>query len=198
MMRHVDVAGSDLVKNAIPALGRLVGEMADPTVRNRGTIGGSIAHNDPAADYPASLVALNAAIITNRRKIAADDFFTSRFRTALEKGEIIVAVSFPIPEKAAYMKFANSASRYAIVGIFVAKNGDDVRVAVAGAKANVFRAKEMELALKKSFTPDAIRGITINPDGLNCDIHATPDYRAHLVSVMAQRAIAAAARSKDQ
>ena len=158
----------------------------------------TIAHNDPAADYPPSLVALNATVITNRRKIAADSFFTGKYETALEKGEIIIAISFLIPEKAAYMKFSNPASRYAIVGIFVAKVGDEVRVAVTGAKANVFRAKEMESALKRSFTPDAIRGIEINPDGLNSDIHATPDYRAHLVSVMAQRAIAAAARSKDQ
>ncbi len=193
MTRHADVADSKLVRDTIPTLARLVGEMADPAVRNRATIGGSIAHGDPAADYPPALVALGATIITSTRAMQADDFFTGAFATALRKGEIITAVSFPIPERAAYVKFANTSSRYAIVGVFVAKRGTDVRVAVTGARPCVFRIREMETALAKSFSPDALKPIAIKPNGLNADIHATPEYRAHLIGVMAQRAVASAA-----
>jgi len=192
MTKHVEVATSDVVKGAIPGLAALAEHIGDPAVRNRGTIGGSIANNDPAADYPSAVVALNATVITNKRKITADDFFKGMFETALEPGEIITAVQFPIPEKAAYMKFPNPASRYAIVGVFVAKTGSGARVAVTGAGPAVFRQKEMEAALGKSFTPDAVANIKVSPSGLNGDIHASPEYRAHLVTVMAKRAVAAA------
>ncbi len=192
MTRHYDVATSDVVKSAIPALADLASHIGDPAVRNRGTIGGSIANNDPAADYPSAVVALNATIITNKRKIAADDFFKGLFETALGPDEVITAVSFPIPEKAAYMKFPNPASRYAIVGVFVAKTGTDVRVGVTGAGPCVFRQKDMEAALSKSWSPDAIKGIAQKQDGLNSDIHASAEYRAHLVGVMARRAVAKA------
>jgi carbon-monoxide dehydrogenase medium subunit len=193
MTRHADVADSELVLGAIPALARLVGEMADPSVRNRATLGGSIAHADPAADYPPALVALGATILTSERAIPADQFFTGAFATALRKGEIIKAVSFPIPRSAAYVKFANTSSRYAIVGVFLAKRAGAVRVAVTGARACVFRIAEMEAALEKSFTPDAIQGITVAPQGLTADIHGTSEYRSHLIGVMAERAVAAAA-----
>jgi len=192
MTKHVEVATSDVVKGAIPGLAALAEHIGDPAVRNRGTIGGSIANNDPTEDYPSALVALNATVVTNKRKISADDFFKGMFETALEPGEIITAVQFPIPEKAAYMKFPNPASRYAIVGVFVAKTGAGTRVAVTGAGPAVFRQKEMEAALAKSFTPDAVANITVSPSGLNGDIHASPEYRAHLVTVMAKRAVAAA------
>ncbi|HUZ72552.1 MAG TPA: xanthine dehydrogenase family protein subunit M [Stellaceae bacterium] len=192
MTRHYDVFTSDVVKSAIPALADLAGHIGDPAVRNRGTIGGSIANNDPAADYPSAVLALNATIITNKRRIAGDAFFKGMFETALDPSEIITAVSFPIPEKAAYMKFPNPASRYAIVGVFVAKTGNDVRVAVTGAAPSVFRQKDMEAALAKSFTADAIKTIVQKQDGLNSDIHASAEYRAHLVGVMARRAVAKA------
>ncbi len=192
MTRHYDVTTSDVVKSAIPALADLAGHIGDPAVRNRGTIGGSVANNDPAADYPSAVLALNATIITNKRKIAADDFFKGMFETALADDEILTAVSFPIPEKAAYMKFPNPASRYAIVGVFVAKTGTNVRVGVTGAGACVFRQKDMEAALSKSFTADAIKNIAQKQDGLNSDIHASAEYRAHLVGVMARRAVAKA------
>lgn len=192
MTKHVEVASSDVVKGAIPGLADLAGHIGDPAVRNRGTIGGSIANNDPAADYPSAVVALNATVITNKRKIAADDFFKGMFETALEPGEIITAVQFPIPEKTAYMKFPNPASRYAIVGVFVAKTGSGTRVAVTGAGPCVFRQKEMEAALAKSFAPEAVANIKVSASGLNGDIHASPEYRAHLVTVMAKRAVAAA------
>ena len=192
MTRHIDVANSADVKSAIPALADLAGMIGDPAVRNRGTCGGSIANNDPAADYPAAVLALNATIITNKRKIAADDFFKGMFETALGADEIITAVSFPTAEKAAYMKFPNPASRYAIVGVFVAKAGAAVRVGVTGAAASAFRQKDMEAALTKSFTPDAIKDVKQNQDGLNSDIHASAEYRAHLVGVMAKRAVAKA------
>ena len=191
MTRHFDVANSDVVKSAIPGLAGLAAHIGDPAVRNRGTIGGSIANNDPAADYPSSVMALNATIVTNKRKIAADDFFKGLFETALEPGEIITAVSFPIPEKSAYMKFPNPASRYAIVGVYVAKTGNNVRVGVTGAGPVVFRQKDMEAALTKSFTPDAIKDIKQKDSGLNSDIHASAEYRAHLVNVMARRAVQA-------
>jgi carbon-monoxide dehydrogenase medium subunit len=189
MTRHADVASSAEVKSAIPALADLAGMIGDPAVRNRGTCGGSIANNDPAADYPAAVLALNATIITNKRKIAADDFFKGMFETALAPDEIITAVSFPTAEKAAYMKFRNPASRYAIVGVFVAKTGSGVRVGVTGAAPSAFRQKDMETALAKSFTPDAIKDAKQKQDGLNADIHASAEYRAHLVGVMARRAV---------
>ena len=191
MTRHVEVATSDLVK-AIPALAHLADGIGDPQVRNRGTIGGSIANNDPAADYPSAVLALGATVVTNKRKIAADDFFTGMFETALAPDEIVTAVSFPIPEKAGYSKFPNPASRYAIVGVFVAKTAGGVRVAVTGAAPCVFRQKDMEAALSKSFTPDAVAAIKQRASGLNSDIHASAEYRAHLVTVMAKRAVAAA------
>src|SRR4029077_16181535 len=177
---------------AIPGLAALAEHIGDPAVRNRGTIGGSIANNDPAADYPSAVVALGATVITSKRKIAAEDFFKGMFETALDPGEIITAVQFPIPEKAAYSKFPNPASRYAIVGVFVAKTGSGVRVAVTGAGPSVFRQKEMEGGLGKYFAPDPIANIKVSPSGLNGDIHASPEYRAHLVTVMAKRAVAAA------
>jgi carbon-monoxide dehydrogenase medium subunit len=189
MTRHAAVAGSALVKDAIPALAELAESIGDPQVRNRGTIGGSVANADPAADYPAALVALNATVHTNKRSIAADDFFTSLFETALDEHEIITKVSFPVPAKAAYMKFPNPASRYAIVGVFVAQLGDGVRVAVTGAAGSVFRVAAMESALAGNFSAAAIDGISVADDDMNSDIHASADYRAHLVSVMARRAV---------
>jgi len=192
MTRHVEVATSDVVKGAIPALAALAEGIGDPQVRHRGTIGGSIANNDPAADYPAALVALGATVHTNKRKIAADAFFKGLFETALDASEIVTAVQFPVPEKAAYMKFPNPASRYAIVGVFVAKGPSGVRVAVTGAGPAVFRQKEMEAALGKSWAPDAVANVKVAASGLNSDIHASAEYRAHLVGVMAKRAVAAA------
>src|SRR6202043_3176065 len=165
----------------------LASHIGDPAVRNRGTCGGSIANNDPAADYPSAVLALNATVITNKRKIAPDDFFKGMFETALAADEIITAVSFPIPEKAGYSKFPNPASRYAVVGVLVAKTAGGVRVAVTGAGAVVFRQKEMETALGKSFTAEAAAAIKQSADGLNTDIHASAEYRAHLVTVMGKR-----------
>jgi carbon-monoxide dehydrogenase medium subunit len=179
------------VRGAIPALAKLADNIGDAQVRNRGTIGGSIANNDPAADYPSAVVALGATVTTNQRQIAGDDFFTGLFETALQPNEIVTAVSFPLAEKAAYMKFRNPASRYAIVGVFVAKTGSGVRVAVTGAGPCVFRVPEMEQALAKSFSPDAIKDIKVAADELNSDIHASSEYRAHLVNVMARRAVTA-------
>ena len=193
MTRHAEVERSPLVKQSIPALAALAHMIGDPAVRNRGTIGGSIANNDPAADYPAAVVALNATVRTNKREIAADQFFTGMFETALQPGEIVTAVRFPKVAQANYQKFRNPASRYAIVGVFVAKTSAGVRVAVTGAGPSVFRVPEMEAALAKSFTPDAIKDIAIKDDGLNSDIHASAEYRAHLVTVMARRAVAACA-----
>jgi len=189
MTRHAEVAASPAVQSAIPALATLAGGIADRMVRNMGTIGGSVANNDPAADYPAGLLALGATVVTNRRRILADDFFTGMFETALESGEIVTAVSFPVPTRAAYMKFKNPASRYAIVGVFVADFGGRVRVAVTGAGPAVFRVSAMEQALTASFLPSAIAGLTIPQEGLNSDIHAPADYRAHLIKVMAMRAV---------
>ena len=192
MTRHIEVAESAEVRKAIPALALLAGMIGDPAVRNRGTIGGSVANNDPAADYPAALVALGATVTTNQRKLVAEQFFTGMFETALAAGEIVTSVSFPIPEKANYQKFRNPASRYAIVGVFVARTKDGVRVAVTGAGPAVFRQKEMEAALAKNFAADAIKDVKQNATGLNADIHASAEYRAHLVGVMARRAVAAA------
>ena len=192
MTTHADVARSADVRNAIPALAALAGGIGDPQVRNRGTIGGSVANSDPAADYPAAVLALGATIRTDKREIKADDFFKGMFETALQDGEIITAIHFPKPDKAGYSKFPNPASRYAIVGVFVAKAGSGVRVAVTGAGPCAFRSKELESALAASFTPDAAKAVKISASGLNSDLHATADYRAHLVSVMASRAVAAA------
>lgn len=192
MTRHADVASSADVKGAIPALAYLAGHIGDPQVRNRGTIGGSIANNDPAADYPAAVVGLNATVTTNTGKHTADSFFKGLFETALSDGELVTSVSFPKVEKAAYMKFPNPASRYAMVGVFVAKTAGGVRVAVTGAGPCVFRVKAMEDALAKNFSSDAIKDIKVPADGLNSDIHASAEYRAHLVNVMARRAVDAA------
>jgi carbon-monoxide dehydrogenase medium subunit len=193
MTRHAEVERSPVVKQGIPALAALAHMIGDPAVRNRGTIGGSISNNDPAADYPAALVALGATVHTTKRQIAADNFFTGIFETALEPGEIVTSVRFPKPQAACYQKFKNPASRYAIVGVFVARAGAGVRVGVTGAGPVVFRVPEMEAALARSFTPEAIKDITIPQDGLNSDIHASAEYRAHLVGVMARRAVAGCA-----
>jgi carbon-monoxide dehydrogenase medium subunit len=193
MTKHAEVANSAEVRAAIPALAELVELIGDPHVRNRGTIGGSIANNDPSADYPAACLALNATIVTDRRKIAADDFFQGIFTTALEEGEIITQVSFPVPSQASYAKFRHPASRYALVGVFVAKHADGVRVAVTGAGSNgVFRVAEMEEALSRNFAAEALDGIVVPADEMNSDIHADAAYRAHLVGVMARRAVQAA------
>jgi carbon-monoxide dehydrogenase medium subunit len=192
MVTHAEVAKSAAVKSAIPALAVLADGIGDPQVRNRGTIGGSISNNDPAADYPAGLVGLGATVITNKRKIAADDFFKGLFETALETGEIVTGVSFPKPDKAGYAKFPQPASRFAMVGVFVAKTGSNVRVAVTGAGPKVFRQAEMEKALAGNFAADAVKSVRVSASGLNSDLHGSADYRAHLVGVMARRAVAAA------
>jgi carbon-monoxide dehydrogenase medium subunit len=193
MTRHVDVATSEAVTSVLPALAKLAGGIGDAAVRNRGTIGGSLANNDPAADYPAGALALAATIVTNQRQIAADDYFRGLFETALESRELITAVSFPIPEKAAYIKFANPASRYALVGVFVAKTAEGVRVAVTGAGVEgVFRVGAFESALGQNFSAAALDGLTVSADDLTSDIHASADYRAHLIGVLAKRAVEAA------
>lgn len=191
MTRHSEVAASAEVKKAIPALAALAGGIGDPQVRNMGTIGGSIANSDPAADYPAGALALGATIHTSKRQIPADQFFTGMFETALEEGEILVKVAFPTAKRAAYQKFANPASRYAIVGVMVAETAGGVRVAVTGAAPSVFRWKEAEAALAKNFAANALDGLKAKADGLNSDIHASAEYRAHLIGVMARRAVAA-------
>lgn len=193
LTRHYEIATSAEVRKAIPALVSMAEVIGDPAVRNRGTMGGSVANNDPTADYPAACLALGATIVTDKRRIAADDFFQGMFTTALEEGELITAIEFPVPEKAAYVKFRNPASRYAMVGVFVAKGPAGVRVAVTGAgQGGVFRHKQAEAALAKSWSPDAVAGITTPVDSLNSDIHASAEYRAHLIAVMAKRAVAAA------
>jgi carbon-monoxide dehydrogenase medium subunit len=192
MTRHAEVAASADVAKAIPALAKLASGIGDGQVRNRGTIGGSLANSDPAADYPAAVLGLGATITTNERTIAADDFFKGLFETALKDGEIITSVSFPTATKAAYMKFPNPASRYAMVGVFVAQTASGPRVAVTGAGPCAFRVKAMEDALAKNWSADAVAGIKVPATGLNGDIHASPEYRAHLVTVMAKRAVAAA------
>lgn len=189
MTPHADVANSAEVQKALPALAALANLIGDPQVRNRGTIGGSIANNDPAADYPGAVVGLNATVHTTKRAIAADDFFTGMFETALEEGELITKVVFPIPETAAYRKFPNPASRYAIVGAFVAKTKDGVRVAITGAGPTVFRVTDMEDALAGNFSADAIKDVAVPQDDLNADLHASAEYRAHLIGVMAGRAV---------
>ena len=193
MTRHCEVNASPVVQQEVPVLAKLAGMIGDPAVRHRGTIGGSVANNDPNADYPAACLGLGATIITNKRRIKADDFFTGMFSTVLEPTEIITKVSFPIPKKAAYQKFRNQASRFALVGVFVAKRGSEIRVAVTGAGSNgVFRVTAFEEALKKRFSPKSLEGMTIPADGMNSDIHGSAEYRAHLVGVLARRAVAAA------
>jgi carbon-monoxide dehydrogenase medium subunit len=190
--RHTDVASSSTVKKAIPALAQLAGGIGDPAVRNRGTIGGSLANNDPAADYPAAVLALGATVVTDRREIAADQFFRGMFDTALEPGELITSVKFPVPAAAGYAKLPNAASRFALVGVFVAKFSSGVRVAVTGAGPAVFRLPAFEAALSKRFEPDAVSGHGVDAANLTSDIHAEAAFRAHLVLVMAKRAVAAA------
>jgi aerobic carbon-monoxide dehydrogenase medium subunit len=193
MTRHVDVHTSPVVQEHAPVLAKLAGMIGDPAVRHMGTIGGSIANNDPTADYPAACLGLGATIITNKRRIKADDYFTGMFSTALEPAEIITKISFPLPKKAAYQKFRNQASRYALVGVFVAKRGSDNRVAVTGAGGNgVFRVTAFEEALKKRFSPKSLEGLTVSAEGLNSDIHGSAEYRAHLIGVLARRAVAEA------
>jgi len=192
MTRHAEVARSKDVRARIPALASLAGSIGDRMVRNMGTIGGSLAHNDPVADYPAAVLGLNATVNTNKRRIAADEFFKGMFETALQTDEIIVSVSFPVPRRAAYVKFKNPASRYAIVGVMTAATGSGVRVAVTGAASCVFRVAEMEKALAAKWSPDALAGISVPPDELNSDMHASAEYRAHLITVMARRAVEAA------
>ena len=194
MTTHAEVAASQLVRSQIPALAALASVIGDPAVRNRGTIGGSVANNDPAADYPAAVLALGATVKTNKRAISADDFFKGLFATALDDGEMITAVSFPSPTKAGYAKFPHPASRFALTGVFIAvtKSGD-VRVAATGAsQSGVMRVGPIEAALKANWAPGAIDGITISANGLLSDIYGSPDYRANLIKVMAQRAVAAA------
>ena len=191
MTRHADVAASADVASRIKALAELAGMIGDRQVRNRGTIGGSIAHNDPAADYPAAALALGATIVTNQRKIAADEYFKGVFETALKGNEMITSVSFPVPKKAGYQKFKNPASRFAIVGVFVAQTAGGARVAVTGAGTRgVFRVKAMEQALDKNWSADAIKAIAVPAAELNSDLHASAEYRSHLITVLAQRAVA--------
>lgn len=189
MTTHAAVAASSEVIEAIPALAGLARGIGDPQVRNRGTIGGSLANSDPAADYPAAALALGATIRTNRRALPADGFFRGLFETALAPGEIITAVEFPVPSRAAYVKFPQPASRFALVGVFVAQTGSGVRVAVTGAGPCVFRATALEDALSRKFAPQACDGISIPAEELNNDIHASAEYRAHLIPVLARRAI---------
>jgi carbon-monoxide dehydrogenase medium subunit len=194
MTRHAEVADSPVVQENLPSLAELAGEIGDPHVRNLGTIGGSIANNDPNADYPAAALGLGATIVTNKRRIPADEFFTGMFETALEGDEIITKVMFPLAKKAAYMKFANPASRYALVGVFVSKRGPEIRVAVTGAGANgVFRVSSFEEALQRRFGPKSLDGLSVPATGLNSDIHGSAEYRAHLIGVLARRAVAKAA-----
>jgi aerobic carbon-monoxide dehydrogenase medium subunit len=188
---HAEVAASDLVRQKIPGLARLASLIGDPPVRHLGTIGGSIANNDPAADYPAAVLALNATVQTSTRTIGAADFFTGLFETALDPEEIVVRVSFPVPQRSAYEKFHQSASRFALVGVFVAVLADGaVRVAVTGAGPRVFRAASIEAALSRNFTAEAAESASISAEGLNSDIHGSAEFRAHLVPVLAGRAVA--------
>ena len=186
---HDEVATSSVVQSGIPALAELASLIGDAQVRNRGTIGGSVSNSDPAADYPAGVLGLGAEIVTNKRTIAADDFFTAMFETALEEGELITKIKFPKPEAAAYIKFPNPASRYATVGVFIARTGSGVRVAITGAAPSVFRSTDMEEALNSEFSVEALEGITLDAGEMNSDLHATAEYRAHLCTVMAKRAV---------
>ena len=192
MTRHAEIASSSTVKTAIPVLAMVAHGIGDRQVRNLGTLGGSLANNDPAADWPAAVLALNATVQTSKRRIPADDFFKGMYETALSPDEIITAVSFPVPKKAAYCKFPNPASRFALTGVFVALTEAGVRVAVTGAAPAVFRVKALEDALAKSFTADAARAVKVDAGRLSGDLHASPEYRAHLIPVLAARAVAAA------
>ncbi len=189
MTRHADVAAHAGIKAALPALAVLAGGIADPHVRNRGTIGGSLANNDPAADYPAAVLGLGATVVTDRRRVAADAFFQGMFTTALAPGELITRIEFPVPDKAGYIKFPHPASRYALVGVMVSGSQGAVRVAVTGAGACVFRVPAMEQALARSFSADALTGIAISHDDLTSDRAGSAAYRAHLVTVLAKRAV---------
>jgi aerobic carbon-monoxide dehydrogenase medium subunit len=189
MTRHLDVGANAEVKAAFPALAWLADHIGDRQVRAMGTIGGSLANNDPSACYPSAVLGSGATVITNKREIAADDFFQGLFATALEEGELITAVRFPIPKRAAYEKLRQKASNFPLVGIFVTQGDAGVRVAVTGAGNGVFRHKGLEEALTKSFTPEAAAGVKIDADGLNSDLHATAAYRANLISVLTQRAV---------
>ena len=186
---HAAVAGSELVRGAIPALARLASDIGDPHVRNRGTLGGSIANNDPAADYPAALLALGATVHTTKRIIEAENFFTGLFSTALETGEIVVKVSFPIPQAAAYEKFPSPASRYALAGVFVARGTSGTRLAVTGVGPGVFRLTQMEQALDANFRVAALDGISVDASDFTADLHASPGYRAQLLTIVAKRAV---------
>ncbi|WNV10901.1 xanthine dehydrogenase family protein subunit M [Tardiphaga sp. 709] len=193
LAKHAAVASSPIVGEAIPALAELAGLIGDPAVRHKGTIGGSLANNDPTADYPAAVMALGATITTNKRKLKPEEFFQGLFTTALEADEIITKVSFPVPKKAAYIKFRNQASRYALVGVFVARLPSGVRVTVTGAGSDgVFRVESFEAALQKRFSPKALDGLTVPAEGLNSDLHGSAEYRAHLIGVLAKRAVEAA------
>ncbi|CAN0154043.1 unnamed protein product [Phaeothamnion confervicola] len=187
--QHHEVATSAVVKKAIPALAALADQIGDPQVRNRGTIGGSVANNDPAADYPAAVLALDATVVTNKREIAAGDYFQGMFATALEEGEIIVSIKFNIPKRAAYEKFPHPASGYAMAGVFVAEGAKGLRVAVTGAASGVFRWEAAEKVLAKKMTVDALAGVDLATDDMNEDIHATREYRANLARVMTKRAL---------
>lgn len=190
MTKTGEIAFSDVVKRVNPALAALAEHVGDPQVRNRGTIGGSISNNDPAADYPGAIVGLNATVVTNKREIAGDDFFTGMFETALEEDEITIAVKFPKPGRAAYMKFPNPASRYSMAGSLVHEQNGTVKVAVTGAAPCVFRWSDAEQALSANFSPDAVEPLSLSADDLNSDIHGSAAYRAHLVKVMTKRAVA--------
>jgi carbon-monoxide dehydrogenase medium subunit len=198
MAPHAAVAASKDVRSRIPGLAHLAEGIGDPAVRSRGTLGGSLANNDPAACYPAGVLALGATIETDRRKIAADNFFRGLYETALEPDEVIVAVHFPVPQNAAYVKFKQAASGFALVGVCVSRGPQGVRVAATGAKACAFRVTALEQALGKNFSPAACDGVTIAADGMNRDLHASPEYRAHLVSVLAKRAVEAALKPLKQ
>ena len=191
MTCHAAVAASADVQKAIPALAKLAGGIGDPHVRNRGTIGGSIANNDPAADYPAAVLGLGATIVTNTREIAADDFFTGMFDTALDEGELITEIKFPIPDAAGYLKFPNPATRYALVGVMVSRSASGVRVAVTGATDFAHRGPKLEAALNADFSASAVDSVELPVDQLNVDIHCSAEYRANLVKVMTKRAIEA-------
>ncbi|HXV74168.1 MAG TPA: FAD binding domain-containing protein, partial [Sphingomonadales bacterium] len=186
---HAEVAASPAVRKAVSALASLAGRIGDPQVRNLGTLGGSLANSDPAADYPAAALALEAVIQTDRRGIAADDYFKGLFETALDPGEIITAVSFAVPKRAAYAKFPNPVSGYALAGVFVAEHENAVRVAITGAGPCAFRQPAMEAALARNFSPESLKAIQVSPERLNSDLHAAADYRAHLIGIMARRAV---------
>jgi carbon-monoxide dehydrogenase medium subunit len=189
MTRHADVAHSAEIKKAIPSLAAMAALIGDRQVRHMGTIGGSLANSDPAADYPAAVLALKGTIVTNKRKVAGDQFFKGLYETALEPGELITSVIFQAPKRGAYMKFRNPASRFALVGVYVADFGGEVRVGITGAGASAFRQTEMEKALSAKFAPESVANIKVKADGLNNDLHASPEYRAHLITVMAKRAV---------